>query len=445
MSNMSASPADANAAPLDLAGIGIGPFNLSLAALLDGIEIMHARFFEQRPAFDWHAGMMFPDVELQSSFLKDLVTPVQPTSPWSFIAYLVAHRQLFAFLNAQYDAVPRQEMANYFAWVAGRLPALTHDAEVCEVCFDGRLFCLQFDDAIVKAKNIVVGTGTQPFLPSWAGPLLGDRCFHCTDARWRLDGLDAERIVVIGGGQSGGEVVDHLLSQSPLPAGLKWLSRRHNFEPINETPFSNQVFSPEYIDEYRRLGNDKKASALQNSILTSDGLSLSTISSIYRKLYRIRHIDGLDVDVSMQPGRNVVQVDRQQGDFRLIARNTFDDGVEVIFADAIILATGYQFSLPEVLAPLAGRIARDGQGQAIPGDDYALQWDGPADARIFAQNAGRFSHGIVDSQLSLMAWRSALIVNSLLGHPHFDLTLPEPVLCWPTISSPAAQLDIAIT
>ena len=77
---------------LDLAGIGIGPSNLSLASLLDGIGNVRAHFYESRASFDWHPGMMLPDVELQSSYLKDLVTPVMPTSPWSFISYLVAHK-----------------------------------------------------------------------------------------------------------------------------------------------------------------------------------------------------------------------------------------------------------------------------------------------------------------------------------------------------------------
>ena len=77
------------------------------------------------PSFDWHPGMMLPDVELQSSYLKDLVTPVMPTSPWSFISYLVAHKRLYAFLNAQYDAVPRREFAQYLAWVASQLKNLT--------------------------------------------------------------------------------------------------------------------------------------------------------------------------------------------------------------------------------------------------------------------------------------------------------------------------------
>jgi lysine N6-hydroxylase len=30
-------------------------------------------------------------------------------------------------------------------------------------------------------------------------------------------------------------------------------------------------------------------------------------------------------------------------------------------------------------------------------------------------NAGRYSHGIAEPQLSLMAWRAARVVNALLG------------------------------
>ena len=75
---------------LDLAGIGVGPFNLSLAAQLDSVDGLNVRFYDRKAHFSWHPGMMLPDVELQTSFLKDLVTATNPTSPWSFVAYLVA-------------------------------------------------------------------------------------------------------------------------------------------------------------------------------------------------------------------------------------------------------------------------------------------------------------------------------------------------------------------
>ena len=310
-----------SADPLDLAGIGIGPFNLSLAAQLHSVPELSARFFERRPRFDWHPGMMLPDVELQSSFLKDLVTSTNPTSPWSFVAYLVAHKRLFTFLNARYDAVPRREFARYFEWVAGELPSLTFGTDVQEISHDGHAFVVSTDNSRHRARNIALGVGTVPFVPAWATSLKGDRCFHCSEATERLPKITGDRIAVIGGGQSGGEIVQHLLSREVLPKELKWISRRHNFEPINETAFSNQVFSPEYVDAFRQLSDDRKLAAFNTHILTSDGLSLSTIDAIYRRLYTLRHIEGSDADIELLPNREVIQVDRQQDSFRLIVRN----------------------------------------------------------------------------------------------------------------------------
>jgi lysine/ornithine N-monooxygenase len=45
------------------------------------------------------------------------------------------------------------------------------------------------------------------------------------------------------------------------------------------------VLSPEYVDAIRRLGDDRKANAFATSVLMSDGISPSTIDTIYRRLY----------------------------------------------------------------------------------------------------------------------------------------------------------------
>ncbi len=415
---------------LDLAGIGIGPSNLSLASLLDGVGNVRAHFYESRPDFDWHPGMMLPDVELQSSYLKDLVTPVMPTSPWSFISYLVAHKRLYAFLNAHYEAVPRREFAQYLAWVASRLKNLSFGSTVREVKFDKDQFLVRFDNSAMGARNLVLGTGTTPFVPSWAMPFLGEKCFHNSEAKRRLPSLNASRIAVIGGGQSGGEVVEALLNSKSTLKELNWFSRRHNFEPINDTAFSNQVFSPEYVYAYLNLNNDQKLDALKASILTSDGLSISTINAIYRRLYSLRYLEHRNIDAKLSPNRDVIQVEADKDGYRLIVRNRFDGGVEVAHADAIVLATGYQFRLPDALAGLQDRIQFDRNNRPVLNDDYCLNWNGPKQNRIFAQNAGRYSHGIADSQLSLMAWRSAHIINSLLGQDHFDLEPHDSQVNW---------------
>ena len=416
--------------PLDLAGVGIGPFNLSLAAQLDSVPELSAMFFDRRKSFDWHPGMMLPEVELQSSYLKDLVTSTNPTSPWSFVSYLVETKRFFAFLNAHYDAAPRREFARYFGWVAERLPNLSFDSEVEEATHDGRDFVLTVNGAKRRARNVAIGVGMAPFAPDWANGFDRQTCFHASEAVQRLPGLPSGRVAVIGGGQSGGEIVEHLLSRDSPPEALLWLSRRHNIEPLNDTPFSNQVFSPEYVEAYRRLGEDRKTAALASSVLTSDGVSPSTIAAIYRRLYAMRYLEDSPVEAEVLPQRDVIQAEHRGGEYRLVVRNAFNGAIEIHFADALVLATGYRFELPAAFEPLRGRILLDRNGRVTPGDDYSLQWDGPRQSRIFALNAGRHSHGIAESQLSLMAWRSAAIVNSLLGCERFDLTPPRPMVNW---------------
>lgn len=68
----------------DLIGIGIGPFNLGLAALIKGKTNINAKFLEQKPEFQWHPGMLIEGSTLQVPFLADLVSMVDPTSPYSF-------------------------------------------------------------------------------------------------------------------------------------------------------------------------------------------------------------------------------------------------------------------------------------------------------------------------------------------------------------------------
>ncbi|WP_242423922.1 SidA/IucD/PvdA family monooxygenase, partial [Frankia sp. EI5c] len=50
-------PAEVPAArtePYDLLGVGLGPFNLSLAALADGVPGLRAVFLDQAESFHWH-------------------------------------------------------------------------------------------------------------------------------------------------------------------------------------------------------------------------------------------------------------------------------------------------------------------------------------------------------------------------------------------------------
>ena len=73
---------------LDIIGIGLGPFNLSLATLLTKQPALKSLFFEQKKEFNWHKSMILPHTTLQVPFMADLVTLIDPTSRYTFLNYL---------------------------------------------------------------------------------------------------------------------------------------------------------------------------------------------------------------------------------------------------------------------------------------------------------------------------------------------------------------------
>jgi lysine N6-hydroxylase len=118
-----------------------------------------------------------------------------------------------------------------------------------------------------------------------------------------------------------------------------------------------------------------------------------------------------------------------------------DGMMEIGHAEVVILATGYRYELPDCLAPLGSRIVVDRTGRPVPDIDFAIAWDGPETNRIFALNAGLISHGIAEPQLSLMAWRGAVIANALLGRRHFDVEIPSSMVNWRSPEHAHARLD----
>lgn len=54
---------------IDITGIGIGPFNLGLAALLSHHPEIKSVFLERKPEFRWHEGLLLQRYDITSPFL----------------------------------------------------------------------------------------------------------------------------------------------------------------------------------------------------------------------------------------------------------------------------------------------------------------------------------------------------------------------------------------
>jgi len=405
---------------LDAVGVGVGPFNLSLAALLapTGFE---ARFFDRSADFQWHPGLLFPEATIQVSYLKDLVTLVDPTSQYSFVAFLRAHKRLYRFINRTEIRVSRREFNQYLQWVAGRLANVEFGAEVHEVALDEQSFSVQIDRRMLRTKNIVLGTGLVPNIPPWARPYLGNDVFHSNEYLRHPIDATGRVVAVVGGGQSGAEVVWHLLLDlAHLPAQLVWISHRPNFLPLDESPFTNELFNPVYSDYFFSLTPEQRGLLLEEQKLASDGVSQVLLQRIYDRLYDLEFLESAGRRVRLLPGYEVVDMKHGSAGCDLALSDRWGAS-ETVRADVIVLGTGSSYALPEAMQPLADRMSWDRDGFPVR-PDFSVEWDGPPELRIYAQDAARHMRGVADPNLSLMAWRSAIIANSLLGQQVYDVT-----------------------
>ncbi|WP_179381008.1 lysine N(6)-hydroxylase/L-ornithine N(5)-oxygenase family protein [Jannaschia marina] len=402
---------------LDLAGIGVGPFNLSLAALADGVPGLATAFFERDAAFSWHPGLGFDGSVMQTSYLKDLVTPVQPTSRWSFVNFLVTHGRFYDFMAGRFGTVTRREFTDYMAWVADKLPQTRFGAPIERVEHDGNGFRLTTAAGETwQSRALSIGTGQVPRVPEFAP--LGPDCLHGVDYLTLCPGTADRRVAVVGGGQTGAEIVLDLLSRPDRPREITWISRRDAFWELQEGGLIDQIYTPAYRRAYRSMPARQQGKALESQKYSSDGLTPQTADALYAALYRQHHLGGGTV-ARLRPGRTVTGIERAFRSFRLTAR-TDCGGAEQSTADIVVLATGFRPEVPACLTPIRHRLGIETSGALALGEDYRVLWDGPETTPIYGLNHGRRSHGIVDPQLSLTAWRSATILEDLCGRPIFD-------------------------
>ncbi|KJY42526.1 L-lysine 6-monooxygenase [Streptomyces sp. NRRL B-1568] len=400
-------------------GIGVGPANLSLASLLHSHPEAPHLFLDRKDSFGWHDGQQIPGATLQVSMFKDLVSLSDPTNPFSFLSYLHEQGRVYHFLNAQFSDVPRLEFRNYLAWAAERNENVAFGEDVREVGFDDGRFVVRTDRRTVTAENIAVGVGNRPWVPEHGRKLLGPTQFHISEFMDKAHGLHGKRVVVVGGGQSGAEAFLDLISRpdAERPQRVAWISRRGNYFPIDDSPFTNDFYMPSHSDYFYGLPAPDRAAFNARHILTSDGISESTLRDIYQRIYIHRFVENGSPELAgLFPNREVTGVTQGKGGtWGLAVRHNDESGdTEYYEADVVVWATGFRPAAMDFLAPIADRLEREGDELRID-EDYAVQWDGPVDRNIFVQNAAMGQRGLADPNLSLNARRSRRIADRLLG------------------------------
>ncbi|MCN9239726.1 SidA/IucD/PvdA family monooxygenase [Streptomyces sp. RY43-2] len=426
--------------PHDLIGIGIGPFNLSLAALAHPLTHLSTAFYEQRPRFDWHPGLLIDGATLQVPFLADLVTLADPTSPWTFLNHLRTRERLFPFYFAERFHIPRAEYDAYCRWVADNLPSLHFGHQVEAVRWNPRttLFDVDFTQLDIDgtatslgrahARNMVLGIGTAPHVPEPLRPLVDTPdalVLHAADyLAHRESLLAAEHITVVGAGQSGAEIFLDLLRHRPTGhEKMHWLARTEAFAPMEYSKLGLEHFTPDYTRYFHGLAESVRDRLVPAQWQLHKGIDAATLAALHDELYR-RTLHGHWPDTVLTPGVRVHTAERTPGGaIRLDLEHTQQGTRTRLTTHAVVLATGYrQRPLDRVLAGLAPHLHRDRSRRPRIDEQFRLVLDPAITGSVYVQNAELHTHGVGAPDLGLAAWRSATILNSLTGKEHY----PQP-------------------
>ena len=406
-------------------GIGAGPSNLSLAALFEHATDERIALFDRQPGPYWHNRLLHSGVRMQTSWLKDLVSLVEPRHELTFVNYLVTTGRMYGLMNSQFDFIPRLEYVRYLAWAAQRLRDVHYGVDVRAVSFvEGTGFVVHSGDGpVAVSEHLVLGVGSAPVIPDAFADLPGEQVFIADELAERLPGMAADRaapIAVVGGGQTGLEATTQLLRRGFTD--VRWFGRRLWFDTMDDSPCANDVYRPNHVQALLRLSPPTRRRVIEQLEPTGDALTPGAMQRLYQENYDAMLELGR-FPVTLYPGRDV----------RGGAVEPGPDGDKVVLSCAgverteehrvrhVVIATGRR-NVPLPFAPdLAERVELDDDGELAVDADYSVRWKGMNGHRIFALNRTRLGHGLTDANLTLLPVRAAVVLNSMFGRQLYEV------------------------
>ncbi|MGK5019277.1 lysine N(6)-hydroxylase/L-ornithine N(5)-oxygenase family protein [Janthinobacterium lividum] len=411
----------------DFIAIGLGPFNLSLACLTEPLTDVNALFLDQVEQFEWHAGMMLPNATLQTPFMADLVTLADPTSPFSFLNYAKTQGRLYSFYIKESFFLMRNEYNAYCQWALAQLSNVRLGNRVERVEYDAAeaLYLVHSRDlrsgqiCTYRAHKLVLGTGTSPFIPECCRHL-GVRARHAASYLRDKASLQRRRsITIIGSGQSAAEIYYDLLQDiDRCGYQLNWLTRSPRFYPLEYSKLTLEMTSPDYIDYFHALPATKRDQLIRQQHGLYKGINLSLINDIFDLLYNKRLNGDIPTRLLTNADLRFCHYDEVRDRYDMVLRQTESGQDYQQQSEALVLATGYHYQLPEFLAPIRSRLRWDEKKRLDVARNYSVDH---AASEVFVQNVGLYSHGLSTPDLGMACYRNATIVREITGVEHYAI------------------------
>ncbi|SEC53007.1 lysine N(6)-hydroxylase/L-ornithine N(5)-oxygenase family protein [Streptomyces sp. PAN_FS17] len=404
----------------DFVGLGLGPFNLGLACLTEPIDELDGVFLESKPDFEWHAGMFLDGAHLQTPFMSDLVTLADPTSPYSFLNYLKEKGRLYSFYIRENFYPLRVEYDDYCRWAAGKLSSIRFGTTVTEVTYrdeDAVYVVRTAAGDVYRARHLVLGTGTPPYIPESCRELGGDFLHNSRYLQHKAELQKKESITLVGSGQSAAEIYYDLLSEIDVHGyRLNWVTRSPRFFPLEYTKLTLEMTSPEYVDYFRELPEATRYRLTAEQKGLFKGIDGDLINEIFDLLYQ-KNLGG-PVPTRLLTNSSLNGARYENGTYTLSFRQEEQGKDFDLDSQGLVLATGYKYAEPEFLKPVRDRLVYDSHGNFDVARNYAVDVTGRG---VFLQNAGVHTHSITSPDLGMGPYRNAYIIRELLGTEYYPV------------------------
>lgn len=414
----------------NIIGIGIGPFNLGLAALLSTHNDIESVFLERKPEFHWHQGLLLPGTTLQVPFFADLVTMADPSHKLSYLSYLHQQDRLYQFYYYENFQIPRIEYNHYCRWAANQLANCHFGENVTEVTYDQQndTFRIQSELASGQKKqyvsqNIAIGIGTKPNIPKWLETCHHPLVKHASEFGRLQDKLTkCKNVAIIGSGQSAAECVLALFrsltpEQVDKGASIRWITQSAGYHPMEYSKLGQECFTPSYMDYFQNLPRNKRREISADQGLLFKGISFTTIADIYDLIYE-RSIGGKNPGLLLNPNCKVLSIEEnsQSDSLKIRCTHTQLDKNFSIEANAVIAAVGYVHDWPQWLEQFKDSILEtDDKNKFIIQRNFTAKRCDQGLGKIFIQNSEIFQQGVGSPDLGIGANRNSIIINQLIG------------------------------
>ena len=405
----------------DMVGIGIGPFNLGLAALAEPLDEIDAVFFDKEEKFEWHPGMLIDGTDLQIPFLADLVTFADPTSPYSFLNYIHKQKRLYPFFFFNRFDIPRQEYNEYAKWVAEQLSSCHFSSKVVDVIpkNEEEYYEVKVETPegiqTVNAKHVVMGTGSIPLVPPAFDKKLSEHILHSSGYLHKKEEIQkGKHVTIVGSGQSAAEIfLDLLEEQTEHHYHLTWFTRSSNFFQLDQSKLAQELFSPDYVDYFHSLAFEERTSTVEDLNPLRHGIESSTLTKIYDLLYH-RSLKGR-VPVTIQASTEVSDIHKKANGYELECKQLKADRSFQYEADRLILSTGYKPKISPFIERIKDDIEWEDDKRFNVTKDYRLVFKHPRNHHFFTLTNIEHSHGSGATNLGLSVQRNQRILNVIAG------------------------------